>query len=68
MSCSPDFVHGLLDPDMALCANLREKDIFFYTSNRLDWGHLVNADDFKTGHVNDELWELNNNQWDWERR
>ena len=53
---------------MALCANLRERDTFFYVSNRLDWGHLINADDFKTGHVNDELWELNNNQWDWERR
>ncbi len=58
-----------LDPDMALCADLRGKGVFLHASNRIqDWGHLVNADDFSTEHVHNELWELERNQWDWEKR
>ena len=64
----PSFVHKMLDPDMAFCHNLRENDIFFYVSNRLDWGHLINADDFDTSHKYNELWELVTNQFDWENR
>ncbi len=47
----PNFVHKLLDADMAFCANLREADVFFHVSNRANFGHLVDADDFKTNHV-----------------
>ena len=64
----PEFISRLLDPDMAFCKSLRDRDIDFYVSNRLDWGHLVNAEDFDTSHVNNELWEITNNQFDWEKR
>ena len=30
----PNFIHRLLDADMAFCANLREAGVFFYISNR----------------------------------
>ena len=64
----PNFVYGNLDADMAFCKNLRDNGIFFYVSNRLNFGHLVNADDFKIDHTHNELWELINNQYDWEQR
>ena len=64
----PSFSSDSLDPDMAFCNNLREVGTFFYLSNRLDWGHLVNSDDFDTSHTHNELWEISNNQWDWEQR
>ena len=53
---------------MAMCADLRAKGVFLHVSNRLDWGHLINADDFPTEHLHNELWELERNRWDWEKR
>ena len=53
---------------MALCKNLRENGDFFYVSNRVPWGHLVATEDFSTAHVNNELWEMENNKYDWEMR
>ena len=54
---------GDLDPDMAVCANLREADVFLHVTNRGTFGHLVNADDFDTSHTHNELWELIRNKW-----
>ncbi len=64
----PSFVHRLLDADMAFCKNLRDKDIFFYVSNRVDFGHLINADEYDATRVHGELWEITNNRYDWEKR
>ena len=64
----PNFIHKLLDPDMAFCANLRQSGVFFYVSNRVRFGHLIDADEFSTHHLNNELWEISRNRWDWEQR
>ena len=64
----PNFIHKLLDADMSFCANLREADVFFYVTNRANFGHLVDADNFNTEHLNNELWEISRNRWDWEQR
>jgi len=53
---------------MAFCKNLRERGDFFFVSNRFSWGHLVSTDDFSTSHLNNELWEIENNKFDWELR
>lgn len=37
-------------------------------TNRLDWGHLIKADDFETSHLNNEIYQIINNRWDWEKR
>ena len=60
----PNFVSAGddLDPDMAVCANLREADVFMHVTNRGTFGHLVNADDFDTSHIHNELWELIRNK------
>ncbi|XP_071545280.1 procollagen-lysine,2-oxoglutarate 5-dioxygenase 1-like isoform X2 [Panulirus ornatus] len=62
------FIRNILDPDMAFCENLREKGIFMYVSNRVDFGHLVSADKFDTSRLYNELWEVFENRWDWEER
>ncbi|XP_065582274.1 procollagen-lysine,2-oxoglutarate 5-dioxygenase 1-like isoform X1 [Artemia franciscana] len=64
----PSYINGLLDPDMAFCTNMREKDVFMYVSNRLNWGHLINNEEFDTSHLHNEMWEIFNNRWDWELR
>ena len=53
---------------MAFCANLRQSGVFFYVSNRVRFGHLIDADEFSTHHLNNELWEISRNRWDWEQR
>ncbi|XP_066943980.1 procollagen-lysine,2-oxoglutarate 5-dioxygenase 1 isoform X2 [Macrobrachium rosenbergii] len=64
----PSFIKNLLDPDMAFCENMREKGVFMYVSNRLDFGHLVNSEKFDPTRMNGELWEVFENRWDWELR
>lgn len=64
----PSYIKNLLDPDMAFCENLREKGIFMYVSNRVDFGHLINADKFDTSRQYNELWQIFDNRWDWELR
>lgn len=64
----PSFVHKMLDPDMALMANIRAKGEFIFVTNRLNFGHLVNAEDFETSHLHNELWEMERNRYDWELR
>jgi len=64
----PSYVHKLLDPDMAFAANIRSKDIFLHVTNRLNFGHMVNNEDFPTTHLHNELWEMERNRYDWELR
>jgi len=64
----PNFINKMMEADMAMCANLREKGVFLYVTNRLDMGHLVSVDAFVTTHHRPELWQMFENRWDWEAR
>ncbi|XP_021950567.1 procollagen-lysine,2-oxoglutarate 5-dioxygenase 1 [Folsomia candida] len=64
----PNYINNLLDADMAFCLNNRNNDVFMYVSNRVDWGHLVNSDNFETTHLYNELYQIFDNRWDWELR
>lgn len=64
----PTYIRNLLDPDMAFAENLRMNDIFVYVSNRINFGHLVNNEEFPTIHKYNDLWEIKRNRWDWEQR
>lgn len=46
----------------------RERDIFMYVSNRLEFGHLVNPETFNTSLASPEIYQLFDNKVDWERR
>ena len=39
-----------------------------YVSNRVDFGHLINADNFEIERLNPEVWQIFDNRWDWELR
>jgi len=64
----PSYVNKMLDPDMAFTTNLRSKDVFMFVSNRLNFGHLINNEAFPTTNLNNELWEMERNRYDWELR
>ncbi|GFG29485.1 hypothetical protein Cfor_05047, partial [Coptotermes formosanus] len=64
----PSYVYNDLDADMAFCTNMREKDVFMHVTNRVDFGHLVNADTFDTSRMNSEIYQIFDNRWDWEQR
>lgn len=62
------YSRGNLDPDMAFCANIRDLDVFLYVSNRLDFGHLVNPETFDITLVEPEMYQIFDNDKDWEKR
>lgn len=64
----PSYAYNQLDADMAFCTNMREKDVFMYVTNRVDFGHLVNADNFDSSRINSEIYQILDNRWDWEQR
>ena len=39
-----------------------------YVSNRIDFGHLMNAEKWDPTNLSPELWALFDNRWDWEKR
>lgn len=39
-----------------------------YVSNRLEFGHLVNSDNFETTRTHPDLYQLFDNKFDWEKR
>lgn len=62
------FVRDNLDADMALCANLRDLDVFLYVSNRIDFGHLVNPETFDITRAEPEMYQIFDNEREWEER
>ena len=65
---SPSYVHQTRDPDTAFTESLRDRGVFLFVSNRHDFGHLVNNEAFPTTNLHNELWEVQRNRYDWERR
>ncbi|CAH1395027.1 unnamed protein product [Nezara viridula] len=62
------YENGKLDPDMAFCQTLRDKEVFMFVDNRIDVGHLINPEDFDPTKVNPEMYEIFTNKYDWEQR
>lgn len=62
------YENGKLDPDMAFCQTLRDKEVFMFVDNRVDAGHLINPEDFDPTKVNPEMYEIFTNKYDWEQR
>ncbi|EEB15965.1 Procollagen-lysine,2-oxoglutarate 5-dioxygenase 3 precursor, putative [Pediculus humanus corporis] len=64
----PSYVEGALDPDMAFCHHMREKGVFMYVSNRVDFGHLINPDTYDVTRTHPDFYQIFDNKWDWEQR
>lgn len=64
----PSYVETDLDAEMAFAYANRRRDIFMYVSNRLDFGHLVNLDNFNVSLTNPDMYQMFDNKLDWEKR
>lgn len=56
-----------LEPDMALCQALRQRDIFMYVSNQRPFGHLVNAETYNPLLTRPDFYTMLSNPVDWKR-
>ncbi|XP_076756253.1 procollagen lysyl hydroxylase isoform X2 [Xylocopa sonorina] len=64
----PSYSEGDLDTDMAFAYANRERSIFMYLSNRLDFGHLVNPDSYDVTVTHPDLYQILDNKLDWEKK
>ncbi|XP_046593466.1 procollagen-lysine,2-oxoglutarate 5-dioxygenase isoform X1 [Neodiprion lecontei] len=64
----PSYSVGDLDVSMSFAYSNREKDIFMYVSNRVEFGHLVSPDNFDTKLTNPDLYQIFDNKLDWQKR
>lgn len=55
-----------VDADMAFCRNLRDLDAFMYVSNRVEFGHLINADTYDITRAEPDMYQIFENEQDWE--
>lgn len=64
----PSYASVDLDPDMAFALWMRVNAHFMYVSNLHDYGHLLNADNYETTHLHNDMFSMFDNRVDWERR
>ncbi|KAM9350754.1 procollagen-lysine,2-oxoglutarate 5-dioxygenase 1 [Symphorus nematophorus] len=62
------FGSHILDPDMAFCHNIRSKGIFMFVTNMHTFGRILSTENYKTGHLHNDLWQIFENQLDWQDR
>ncbi|XP_034731721.1 procollagen-lysine,2-oxoglutarate 5-dioxygenase 1 isoform X1 [Etheostoma cragini] len=62
------FNSNTLDPDMAVCHNIRNKGIFMYVTNMHTFGRILSTDNYQTSHLHNDLWQIFENPVDWQER
>uniref|UniRef100_A0A8C4HRW7 Procollagen-lysine,2-oxoglutarate 5-dioxygenase 1 n=1 Tax=Dicentrarchus labrax TaxID=13489 RepID=A0A8C4HRW7_DICLA len=62
------FNSHILDPDMAYCHNIRSKGIFMYVTNMHTFGRILSTENYQTGHLHNDLWQIFENPVDWQDR
>ncbi|CAF5195634.1 unnamed protein product [Rotaria magnacalcarata] len=65
---TPTYVDAQIDPDVKLCQSLRDAGYFMYITNELNYGHLIDTDNFNISLIQPELYEIFNNVKDWKAR
>ncbi|XP_012246247.1 procollagen-lysine,2-oxoglutarate 5-dioxygenase [Bombus impatiens] len=63
----PSYSEGDLDTEMAFAYANRERNIFMYVSNRVDFGHLVDPDNYDVTVTHPDFYQILNNKLDWEK-
>lgn len=56
IECTVQLLHKQL-----ICVCIQFQGHFMYMSNLEEYGHLVNADDYSTEHLHNDLYEIENN-------
>lgn len=63
----PSYSEGDLDTEMAFAYANRERNIFMYVSNRVDFGHLVDPDNYDVTVTHPDFYQILNNKLDWQK-
>ncbi|XP_020286175.1 procollagen-lysine,2-oxoglutarate 5-dioxygenase 3 isoform X2 [Pseudomyrmex gracilis] len=64
----PSYEDGDLDTEMAFAQANRQRGLFMYVSNRLEFGHLVNPDSYDIRLTYPDMYQIMDNKLDWEKR
>ena len=64
----PNYVHGFDDAEVAFATNNRNRGLYMFVTNEFEAGHLVNTDYFEIHHKTNELYQIYDNRYDWEKR
>ncbi|XP_012233365.2 procollagen-lysine,2-oxoglutarate 5-dioxygenase isoform X2 [Linepithema humile] len=64
----PTYEDGDLDTEMAFARGNRQRGLFMYVSNRLEFGHLVNPDTYDIRLTYPDMYQIMDNKLDWEKR
>ncbi|XP_032238618.2 multifunctional procollagen lysine hydroxylase and glycosyltransferase LH3 isoform X2 [Nematostella vectensis] len=62
------YSYGNLEPDLSFSKYLRDNGIFMYVTNMHYFGRLKETDTVTTNHLHNDLWQIFDNQIDWEER
>ncbi|CAF4651289.1 unnamed protein product, partial [Rotaria sp. Silwood2] len=65
---TPKYIDSNTDPDVKFCQSLRDAGYFMYVNNELNYGHLIDSDNFNISLIKPELYEIFNNVKDWKAR
>jgi len=57
-----------LDPDIAICKHLRDKNVFMYVHNEIYYGHLVDSEHIEMSRLHPDLYMIFDNKYTWERK
>ncbi|XP_071576193.1 procollagen-lysine,2-oxoglutarate 5-dioxygenase [Temnothorax nylanderi] len=64
----PSYEDGDLDTEMAFAQGNRQRGLFMYVSNRLEFGHLVDPDTYDIRLTYPDMYQIMDNKLDWEKR
>uniref|UniRef100_UPI0037E7992F procollagen-lysine,2-oxoglutarate 5-dioxygenase 1 isoform X2 n=1 Tax=Semicossyphus pulcher TaxID=241346 RepID=UPI0037E7992F len=62
------FTSQILDADMAFCHSIRSKGVFMFVNNMHTFGRILSTDNYQTGHLHNDLWQIFENPMDWQER
>ncbi|XP_061829196.2 procollagen-lysine,2-oxoglutarate 5-dioxygenase 1 isoform X2 [Nerophis lumbriciformis] len=57
-----------LDPDMAFCQRVRNKEVFLYVTNMQTFGRILSTENYQSSHLHNDLWQIFENPEDWQER
>ncbi|XP_018363864.1 PREDICTED: procollagen-lysine,2-oxoglutarate 5-dioxygenase 1 isoform X1 [Trachymyrmex cornetzi] len=64
----PTYEAGDLDTEMAFAHGNRQRGLFMYVNNRLEFGHLVDPDTYDIRLIYPDMYQIMENKLDWEKR
>ncbi|XP_072758610.1 procollagen-lysine,2-oxoglutarate 5-dioxygenase isoform X2 [Anoplolepis gracilipes] len=64
----PSYEDADLDTEMTFAQKNRQRGLFMYLNNRLEFGHLVNPDTYDMRLTHPDMYQIIDNKLDWEKR